>query len=69
MATRKKAAEGIELLKAKQDPISIQEITMLDWYASFALMSMGDIFDHDEAVAEAFDRAEKALNERAKRMD
>jgi hypothetical protein len=34
----RKKPEGIESLKPKQDPISIQEITMLDWYAAFALL-------------------------------
>ena len=34
----RKKSEGIEALVPKPEPISIQEITMLDWYAAFALM-------------------------------
>jgi spermidine/putrescine-binding protein len=69
MATRKKAAEGIELLQSKQDPISIQEITMLDWYASFALLGASPMSTNKETVKAAFDLAEEALRERAKRID
>jgi hypothetical protein len=37
----RKKPEGIEALAAKPEPPSIQEITMLDWFAAFALMSIG----------------------------
>lgn len=54
---------------AKQDPISIQEITMLDWYASFALMAVIDLHSSNKrAAAEAFDIAEDMLEERSKRI-
>lgn len=69
MATRKKEAEGIELLQAKQDPISIQEITMLDWYASFAILGASPMSTNKEAAKAAFDLAEAMLNERANRID
>jgi len=65
---RKPKHDGLEALVAKQDPISIQEITMLDWYASFALLnSLPE--NSDEKNAElAFDMAEAMLNERARRI-
>lgn len=68
MATRKTKADGIEALVAKQDPISIQEITMLDWYASFALLTMGQPRSEERMAIDAFDIAEAMLNERAKRI-
>ena len=66
MAKRK--PEGIAILVAKQDPISIQEITMLDWYAAFALLGASNMTTPEEAAKEAFDRAEAMLNERKERM-
>jgi len=66
MAKRK--PEGIAILVAKQDPISIQEITMLDWYAAFALLGASTMTTPEEAAKEAFDRAEAMLNERKERM-
>jgi hypothetical protein len=68
MATRKPKADGIEALVAKQDPISIQEITMLDWYASFALLGMGPNKSDERMAVDAFDIAEAMLNERARRL-
>ena len=66
---RKPKGEGLEALVAKQDPVSIQEITMLDWYASFALMAVIDLHDSNKsAVTEAFDIAEDMLEERRKRI-
>ena len=58
---RPKKSEGIELLRPLQDPISIQEITLMDWYASFALMG-------GATPEEAFNKAEDMLKERAIRM-
>lgn len=66
MAKRK--PEGIALLVAKQDPISIQEITMLDWYAAFALLGASTMATPEEAAKEAFDKAEAMLKERKERM-
>ena len=60
----RKNPEGIESLRIKQDPVSIQEITMLDWYASFALMKSGK----ELSAKEIFDLAEEMLNERVKRI-
>ena len=36
MATRKKP-EGLAAIMAKQDPVSIQDLTMQDFFAAFAL--------------------------------
>ena len=66
MAKRK--PDGIESLVAKQEPISIQEITMLDWYAAFALIGASNMASPEAAAKEAFDRAEAALKERKERM-
>lgn len=64
----RKKADGIEVLIAKQDPISIQEITMLDWYAGFALIGASPMTTPDEAARQAFDRAEAMIKERKERM-
>lgn len=61
----RKKLEGIEALVEKE-PVSIQEITMLDWYAAFALMAI-DESNHESASKFAFDRAEAMMAERAKR--
>lgn len=60
----RKKLEGIEALVEKE-PVSIQEITMLDWYAAFALMSTTQ--SHETAAKWAFDRAEAMMAERATR--
>ena len=49
MATRKKP-DGIASIVAKQDPVSIQELTMKDFFAAFALqglLSHGGVFSDD----------------------
>lgn len=66
MAKRK--AEGIAAVIAKQDPVSIQEITLLDWYAAFALLGASTMSTPEEAAKEAFDKAEAMLNERKERV-
>ena len=58
---RAKKSEGIELLRPLQDPISIREITLMDWYAGFILM-------RGATPEEAFNTAEDMLKERAIRM-
>jgi hypothetical protein len=65
---RVKKDEGIEALKPKQDPISIQEITMMDWYAAFALLGGSTMSTPEESAKAAFDQAEECLKERAKRI-
>lgn len=64
----RKKDEGIEALKPKQDPISIQEITMLDWYAAFALLGGSPMSTPQESAKAAFDQAEACLKERATRI-
>ncbi len=72
---RKPKAEGIALVVAKQDPVSIQELTMQDFYAAFALQGLlayyGDrsVIESDDGVtnihAAAFDHADEMLQRRA----
>ena len=63
---RVKKPEGIEELVAPMEQPSIQEITMLDWYAAFALMSSTQ--SPETAAKYAFDRAEAMMAEREKRL-
>jgi len=73
MAPRKKA-EGLAAIVAKQDPVSIQELTMQDFFAAFALQGLlahyGDrsaIQDDDGITsihAAAFDHADEMLQRR-----
>ena len=73
MATRKKP-NGIAAIVAKQDPVSIQELTMQDFFAAFALQGLlayyGDrsIIESDEGLtsvhAAAFDHADEMLQRR-----
>ncbi len=64
----RKKPDGIESLVAKQDPVSIQEITLMDFYASFALLGTSPMTAPEEAAKEAFDRAEAMLRERKERV-
>ena len=73
MATRKKP-DGIAAIVAKQDPVSIQELTMQDFFAAFALQGLlahyGDrgVIESDEGLtsihAAAFDHADEMLQRR-----
>ena len=63
----RKKPEGIEALAAAPEPISIQEITLLDWFAAFALMGIGAGADSVTAASMAFDRAEEMMKQREKR--
>lgn len=75
MATRKPKGEGLAAIVAKQDPVSIQELTMQDFFAAFALQGLlayyGDksaIIDDDGSTsihAAAFDHADEMLQRRA----
>ena len=62
MVTRKKS-EGLESLIPPEAPVSIQEITMLDWYAAFALMS-SDHPDPEQQAKKAFEIANAMMKER-----
>ena len=67
MAKRK--SEGLAALAPKPENPSIQEITMLDWYAMAA--TIGLIYADDDPAAAAekiFDLAEALLSEREKRL-
>jgi hypothetical protein len=75
MATRKPKADGLQALMAKQDPVSIQELTMQDFYAAFALQGLlafyGDrsiIESHDGIInihSAAIDHADEMLQRRS----
>ena len=71
----RKKAEGLAAIVAKQDPVSIQELTMQDFFAAFALQGLlayyGDrsIIESDDGMtsihAAAFDHADEMLQRRA----
>ena len=73
MATRK-SPKGIAAIVAKQDPVSIQELTMQDFFAAFALQGLlayyGDraIIESDDGLtsvhAAAYDHADEMLQRR-----
>jgi len=63
MATRKKL-DGIAAIVAKQDPVSIQELTMQDFFAVFALQS--EVVGTQAQAAEwAYEMADEMLQRRA----
>lgn len=67
MAKRKN--EGLAALAPKPENPSIQEITMLDWYAMAATIGMlYDDEDHAGTAEKVFDLAEALLAEREKRL-
>ena len=71
----RKKPDGIAAIVAKQDPVSIQELTMQDFFAAFALQGLlayyGDrsIIEGDDCFtsihAAAFDHADEMLQRRA----
>jgi hypothetical protein len=70
----RKKLDGIAAIVAKQDPVSIQELTMQDFYAAFALQGLlafyGDrsIIESDDGLtsihAAAIDHADEMLQRR-----
>jgi len=65
----KKKSEGIKALTPLPEPLSIQDITMLDWYAMAA--TIGLIYEDDDPEAAAvkiFDLAEALMAERERRL-
>lgn len=72
---RKPKAEGIAAVVAKQDPVSIQELTMQDFFAAFALQGLLAYYGDKSAIvddegrtsihAAAFDHADEMLQRRA----
>jgi hypothetical protein len=71
---RKPKPEGIASVVAKQDPVSIQELTMQDFFAAFALQGLlayyGDrsVIESDDCFtnihAAAYDHADEMLQKR-----
>ena len=71
----RKKLDGIAAVIAKQDPVSIQELTMQDFFAAFALQGLlayyGDrsVIESDDGLtsihAAAMDHADEMLNRRA----
>ena len=70
----RKKADGIASIVAKEDPVSIQELTMQDFFAAFALQGLlahyGDrsAIEDDDGItsihAAAFDHADEMLQRR-----
>jgi hypothetical protein len=65
---RPKKLEGIDGLVAPKAQPSIQEITMLDWYAAFALINAGPMQHPKDVAKESFDKAEAMMAERERRL-
>ena len=65
MARRK--AEGIEALQLKTEPVELQEMTLMDFFAAFCLLGASTMNHPEEAAKEAYDRAEAMIRERATR--
>jgi hypothetical protein len=63
---RKKNDAGVAALIEQPEPVSIQEITMLDWYASFALADLPISLGPERRAAEAFQIGLAMLKEREK---
>jgi hypothetical protein len=71
----RKKLDGIAAVIAKQDPVSIQDLTMQDFFAAFALQGLlayyGDrsVIESDDGLtsihAAAMDHADEMLNRRA----
>ena len=70
----RKKPDGIASIVAKREPVSIQELTMQDFFAAFALQGLlafyGDksIIESEDGItsvhAAAFDHADEMLNRR-----
>jgi len=70
----RKKLDGIAAIVAKQDPVSIQDLTMQDFFAAFALQGLlayyGDrsVIESDDGLtsihAAAFDHADEMLQRR-----
>jgi len=58
--------EGIEALAPEMDLPSIEEITLLDFFAAFALMGYGDSYTPRGRAARAYETARECLEERLK---
>ena len=65
---KKKNEAGVAALIDHQEPISIQEITMLDWYAAFALADLPISLGPERRAAEAFQAGLAMMKEREKHL-
>lgn len=63
---RKKTDAGVAALIDPPEPVSIQEITMLDWYAGFALLGGPSMIEPKELAKLAFETAHEMMKEREK---
>ena len=63
---RKKTDAGVAALIDPPEPVSIQEITMLDWYAAFALLGLPGSMTQERKSVEAFETAAEMMKEREK---
>jgi hypothetical protein len=71
----RKKLDGIAALVAKQDPVSIQDLTMQDFFAAFALQGLLAYYGDKQTIVEdecrisihaaAFDHADEMLTRRA----
>ncbi len=59
--------KGVESL-VKEEAISASELTMLDWYAAFAMMAFVGKLDYQELPQSSFNLAEEMMKERKKRL-
>ena len=65
----RKKADGIASIVAKEDPVSIQELTMQDFFAAFALQGIcasGAFkeWTNERLAVESYDIADEMLNRR-----
>lgn len=52
----------------KEKPVSASDLTMLDWYAAFAILTFGNKIPYNELPLTCFNVAEAFLLERKKRV-
>lgn len=67
----RKKSEGIEsLVPSGEEPVSIQELTMQDWYAGFALMGLMSRNENPskEMIAVAVESGVEAVKIRKERI-
>jgi hypothetical protein len=62
----RKKAEGVKSL-VKLEPVSLDKITMLDFFAAFALMGLSGGEDMQHNAQQAYDQAEEMMLERMER--
>jgi hypothetical protein len=62
----RKKAEGLKSL-VQLEPISLDKITMLDFFAAFVLMGLAGGDDMQENARMAYDQAEEMMLERMER--